>query len=38
MQDTLKPTYGCILKNNTNIGSNSIKQNTNLPGERPTLQ
>ena len=27
-----------ILKNNTNIASNSIKQNTNPTGQRPTLQ
>ena len=38
MQDTLKPTYGSILKNNTNIASNSIKQNTNPTSEIPALQ
>ena len=38
IQDTLKPTYASILTNNTNIGSKSIKQNTNPTGERPTLQ
>ena len=38
LQDTLKPTYASILQNNTNIASNSIKQNTNPTGERPTLQ
>ena len=38
VQDTLRPTYASILKNNTNIASNSIKQNTNPTGERPTLQ
>ena len=38
IQDTLRPTYASILKNNTNIASNSIKQNTNPTGERPTLQ
>ena len=38
LQDTLKPTYASILKNNTNIASNGIKQNTNPTGERPTLQ
>ena len=38
MQDPLKPTHASILKNNTNIASNSIKQNTNPTGERPTLQ
>ena len=37
-QDTLKPTYASILKNNTNVASNSINQNTNPTGERPTLQ
>ena len=36
--NTLKPTYASILKNNTNAASNSINQNTNLTGERPTLQ
>ena len=34
---TLKPTYASILKNNTNIASNSINQNTNRTGERSTL-
>ena len=38
IQDTLKPTYASILKNNTNVASNSINQNTNPTGERPTLQ
>ena len=38
IQDTLKPIYASILKNNTNIASNSINQNTNPTGERPTLQ
>ena len=38
IQDTLKPTYASILKNNTNIGSKRIKQNTNPTGERLTLQ
>ena len=38
IQDTLKPTYASILKNNTNLTSNSINQNTNPTGERPTLQ
>ena len=38
MQDTLKPKYASILKNNTNIASNNIKQNTNQPGEKPTQQ
>ena len=38
IQDILKPTYASILKNNTNITSNSINQNTNRTGERPTLQ
>ena len=37
-QDTLSPIYASILKNNTNIPSNIIKQNTNPTGERPTLQ
>ena len=37
IQDTLKPTYASILKNNTNAASNSINQNTNPTGERPTL-
>ena len=35
--NTLKPTYASILKNNTNAASNSINQNTNPTGERPTL-
>ena len=35
---TLKPTYASILKNNTNVASNSINQNTNRTGERSTLQ
>ena len=34
----MKPTYASILKNNTNIASNSINQNTNLKGDNPTLQ
>ena len=38
IQGTLKPTHASILKNNTNVSSNSINQNTNLTGERPTLQ
>ena len=38
IQDTLKPTYASILKNNTNVASNSINQNTNPTGERPKLQ
>ena len=38
IQDTLKPTYATILKNNTNIASNSINQNINLKGYSPTLQ
>ena len=38
IQDTLKPTYASILKNNTNVASNSMNQNTNPTGERPTLQ
>ena len=38
IQDTLKPTYASILKNNTNVASNSINQNTNPTGERLTLQ
>ena len=38
IQDTLKPTYASILKNNTNVASNSINQNTNPTDERPTLQ
>ena len=38
MQDILKLTYVSILKNNTNVASNSINQNTNPTGERPTLQ
>ena len=38
IQDTLKPTYARISKNNTNIASNIIKQYTNPTGERPTLQ
>ena len=38
MQDTLKPTYASILKNNTNVASNSINQNTNPTIDRPTLQ
>ena len=38
IQDTLKPTYASILKNNTNVASNSINENTNPTGERPTLQ
>ena len=38
IQDTLKPTYASILKNNTNVASNSINQKTNTTGERPTLQ
>ena len=29
----LMPTYASILKNNTNITSNSINQNTNRTGE-----
>ena len=37
MQDTLKLTYVSILKNNTNVASNSINQNTNPTGESPTL-
>ena len=37
LQDTLKPSYARILKNNTNIASNSTNQNTNRTGERPTL-
>ena len=35
---TLKATYPNILKNDTNIASNSINQNTSPFGERPTLQ
>ena len=38
IQDTLKPTYASILKNNTNVASSSINQNRNPNGERPTLQ
>ena len=38
IQDTLKPIYASILKNNTNRASNSINQNTNRTGERQTLQ
>ena len=38
IQDTLKSTYASILKNNTNVASNSTNQNTNPTGERPTLQ
>ena len=38
IQDTLKPTYASILKNNTNVASNSINKNTNPTGERPKLQ
>ena len=38
IQDTLKPIYTSILKNNANPASNSINQNTNRTGERPTLQ
>ena len=38
MQVTLKPKYASILKNNTNIASNNIKQNTNQTGEKPTQQ
>ena len=38
IQDTLKPTYASILKNNTNVASNSINEKTNPTGERPTLQ
>ena len=38
IQDNLKPTYASIFKYNTNVASNSINQNTNPTGERPTLQ
>ena len=38
IQGTLKPTHASILKNNTNVSSNSINQNTNPTGKRPTLQ
>ena len=37
IQDTLKPTYASTLKNNTNVASRSINQNTNTTSERPTL-
>ena len=38
IQDTLTPTYGNIVKNNTNIESKNISHNTNRTGERPKLQ
>ena len=38
IQDTLNTTCASILKNNRNVASNSINQNTNAAGERPTLQ
>ena len=34
----MKATFESILKNNTNIASNSINQNTNRTDERQTLQ
>ena len=38
IQHTLKPIYASILKNNSNIASNGIKQNADRTGETPTLQ
>ena len=37
-KDTLKSKHASILKNNTNIASNSINQNTSQTRERPILK
>ena len=37
IQDSLKPVHARISKDNWNIASNSINQNTNWTGEKPTL-
>ena len=34
----MEPTYANIVKNNTNIASNSIDENTNRTGKRAALQ